>query len=42
MGGTEYHIRAKFIATPLVNLHSYAYEYVMKQAAKEGSFRRPK
>ena len=29
-----------FVATPLVNSRSYA--YVMKQADKEGCFRRPK
>ena len=38
MGGAEDHIHAKFVATPLVNLRSYAYEHVMKQADKEGSF----
>ena len=40
MGGAEDHIRAKFIATLLVNLRSYA--YVMKQADKKGSFRQTK
>ena len=40
MGDAEYHIRAKFVATPLIIFRSYA--YVIKQADKEGSIRWPK